>query len=139
MVPVDENSHRDEEGQPPGAKAWERSEAGADRNSDPPYESESLGKTQGTSHRTKGAHMPDLEEQGTHGEHKAIGKSHGSAHLDPSQCQEAAVRNEAGETLEPLRYQPARLEPPGEALWAAVEVTNRCNFFVLYCWLGFYD
>ena len=36
----------------------------------------------------------------------------------------------AGEGLAPFRYQPGRLVPPGEALWAAVKETNMWHFFV---------
>ena len=32
----------------------------------------------------------------------------------------------------PLRYQPGRLVPPGEALRATVEKTNGHNFFLFY-------
>ena len=46
---------------------------------------------------------------------------------------------QAASPLAPSRYQPGRLVPPGEALWAAVEETNTRHFFVLYGWLGFYD
>ena len=46
--------------------------------------------------------------------------------------------NHAGTPLAPLRYQPVRLVPPGEALKAGVEDTNRHNFFVLYSRSLFY-
>ena len=44
-----------------------------------------------------------------------------------------------GSGLAPLRYQPGRLVPLGEALSATVEETNTHIFFVLYGKLASYD
>ena len=47
--------------------------------------------------------MPNLEEQETHAEPKALGESHAPDYLDPQQCQEAAERNKAEETPEEVK------------------------------------